>query len=838
MSKVLITADLHLGDYRNHNLFDDPQFRLNQFRKLSERFLDILENYNVKTIIIAGDFFHVAAPRPVVVNRGIDFLETLTKKAEIYLIRGNHDTDARRGEITKESTLLSVCDRLNHVFYRHREYATIGGKRFYFLGWTPNTEEEIDHLTAIGGTDVFIGHFQPGTVKIGQRGFLLEGGRVIPDVPPWKIGFVGDVHTHQIAPGNIVIPGVPIQHSFNDPEDTGVILFDTKTFEWTRIETQVPGKWDFLHFRITDEPSQQDKWVILRPETYTESSRMQRTFEKKLDVLAVINEQIAHHHLAEVHSDIFHSVSKEEVRQEVDLNFLIERILIHDFRSIKHFEWNGLGEGIKLLFGNNGTGKSSLVSALMFALSGEGSARTLTRRGSNNMYVEVTLLYGRLKHTLRRGWSTSGKIRYWINDVEQQAENQRALLEKIEDNLPFLRFVDLIHHQQDRPGFLSSYNYSARVDLISRVLGLRIVQALYEEAQRRLLDLDRQLATLRAKIATVNAIVEQETLVDFTYREIIDDGKENNLKTLRNSIRSLVREERRKHNEISTQKTTLIGCIERTTYDVASLKDRIDRLRRKSCFTCGQTIDDEKYEVLFSGISTEISTKTAALADYHERLNRLDVPSTELVERLEARLEQTLGRLSEISLTREHCEKLTQLKTRIEGAKTELLNFRNEHSLLIKKQEKCQDYKALLDSTGPIMRTLLLLISDTLSSDILRVKAHKQLVSGEIRPDFGVELSVAGLWVSYDDASGGQKTVADIMILEKLLHIAGGLGLLIFDETFKFLDGENLEKIVEVIKRMPCSNIFIVSHVDSFPMWDSSISTRLDENNMTKYTIH
>jgi DNA repair exonuclease SbcCD ATPase subunit len=85
--------------------------------------------------------------------------------------------------------------------------------------------------------------------------------------------------------------------------------------------------------------------------------------------------------------------------------------------------------------------------------------------------------------------------------------------------------------------------------------------------------------------------------------------------------------------------------------------------------------------------------------------------------------------------------------------------------------------------------------------------------------------------------SGGQKTLTDLVLLEKLIQLAGGLGLIIFDETFKFLDGENLEKVVDVLKHMHCSSIFIVSHVEGFPYWDASIHTSLDENNATRYTI-
>lgn len=841
-----------MAAYQQHNLFNDPLFRLNQFSTLCKRLLNIIENENIKTCIIAGDFFNVAAPRPIIVNRGVAFLEALATKTEVYIIRGNHDVDARSGEITKESTLLSVCDRLLHVNHCHKEFRDIGGGTFYFLGWAPNTNEEIEFLRQRGGCDVFIGHFQPGRVSIGQRGQFLDGGITVLDSPPWKIGVVGDIHTHQVCKGNIIIPGVPIAHNFNDPLNPSVIILDTKTLEWKRIFTIVPGQWDFLQFSAAyngpnDIISSNNPYIVKQATLSDEHRQIQKTFEKRLDVASIIDEEVKKHHLELVHKEILHCVPKE-ITREVNLNFTLERLVIHNFRSIQHFEWDNMKGGVVLLYGDNGTGKSSLVDALMFALSGNGSGRTLKRKGSDELYVEITLFYDQRTHTLRRGWTTSGKLRYWVNDVEQQAENQRALLEKIEDNLPFIRFTDLFYHQQDRPGFLSSYNYAARVDLISRVLGLRIVQALHDEANKRLLDFDQQLATLRSRIATVNAIVEQEALVEVTFmEEVIDDGgrnKENNLTMLRNSLRSLVSEERRKHTEISTQKTTLVGRIERTTNDVATLTKRRNEFRNgRRCFNCGKTVDDEEYEVLFERDSKEISSKTTDLIKWKQELSSLGAspPSTDLLIRLENRLDGVVQALSQIVVSREYKDRLARFTEQIERAKSELLTLRTEQTLCLSKRGGLQDYTRLLDSSGSIMRTLLFAVSEIFNlntNNNLRVQTHKTLVNGEIRPDFDVEIKVNNTWVPYDSASGGQKTLADIMILEKVVQLAGGIGILILDESLRFLDGRNVEKVVDVVKNIGGSTIFIVSHLEGFPYFDTSIFTNLNsEDGSTMYTF-
>jgi DNA repair exonuclease SbcCD nuclease subunit len=163
MAKVLITADIHINDYRNHNLFDNPEFRLHQFKKLSQRLVSIIqERPEIEAVIIAGDFLHVAAPRPYVTNKAFEFLSNIAERCPVYLTHGQHDIDTRRTGIA-ENTLLSLCNHNKDVYYLHKESVTLGGCEFYFLGWVPNTEEEFANLERKGGTDVLIGHFQPGS---------------------------------------------------------------------------------------------------------------------------------------------------------------------------------------------------------------------------------------------------------------------------------------------------------------------------------------------------------------------------------------------------------------------------------------------------------------------------------------------------------------------------------------------------------------------------------------------------------------------------------------------------------------------------------------------------
>ena len=834
MTKVLITGDVHIMDYRQHNLFDDPQFRLKQFDKLADRIVNLAAGTKAEALIIAGDFLHVANPRPYIVNAAFDFLNKVTEELDVFLTHGQHDFDSRT-KMSGQHTLLRLCELIPRVYYYHHGGQHIGNARFHFLGWEPNWDELIRDIPEC---DVLIGHAQPKDVRIGQRGLTMFGGENIPtgNEAPFKLAFLGDIHYHQHR-DNWVIPGTPIQHSYNDHPDVGLILLDTSTLEWKRVPTIVPKHWEFLQLLVSDEPDS-NPYVVTRAKKSTASATIQTRIERSLDTLAVIESAVEESQLETLHTRLLNHVPKT-VREEVDLNFSLDSVKIQNFRSIGNFEWDEISEGVKLVSGRNGTGKSSLVNALMFALAGQGSARNFTKQGTKNMSVEVSVIYGRLKHTIRRGWATSGKTQYLINDEEQPAENQRALVQKIGENLPFLQFVDLFYHDQHRPGFLASYNYAARVDLVSRVLGLKIVNELHQAATLDALHIEEEMAKLREKIASVTAIADQEDLVDFTIMENVDEDTEENFRRLKQSTMELLDQRRREREKIAGEKAVCVSSIQRTTAALGQSNQRRAEVETGKCYTCGELLSGEKHSEILEQIGEEIRTHERTLNELQAELDQFSTEFLDAeIEQLESRYDVVTTRYAEVIALREQVESLAELKNSIDLAKQQLGVLTQEMNELETALSESKSYRHLMDANGPVMRSLLTSVSEILTSDTIRVRAHKALANGELRPDFGVDMKVAGQgWVAYDELSGGQKTVADLTILEKLIKLVGGVGILIFDETFKHLDNENLELVVDIVKEMQCHSTFIISHADGFPYWDLAIQTGIDKSGSTVYTL-
>jgi len=84
----------------------------------------------------------------------------------------------------------------------------------------------------------------------GRTLFTHVRGEIPPHVQPeidlrkldeWELVIAGDLHSHSNSQRNIVYPGSPVTTSFHrNPVDTGVLLFDSETMDWSWMKLKLP----------------------------------------------------------------------------------------------------------------------------------------------------------------------------------------------------------------------------------------------------------------------------------------------------------------------------------------------------------------------------------------------------------------------------------------------------------------------------------------------------------------------------------------------------------------------------------------------------------------------
>ena len=246
MSKILVTADIHLYNYSNYN--NGKYSRLSQFIVLAKIMVDFCLKSSIKHIFICGDLLDRYTPEPIVLHTLHKFLNKLTDVADVWICHGNHDCCKQSPD--PEHIYYSVIENPK-VHYLHNQEVNLGGRKFYFKGWEPHPKYE-----NTSGADVLVTHayVQGATLASGME--IRESGVAID--APYKLIIAGDIHKFQKI-GKILIPGTPIQNSFSDSSDTGFCVLETDDLSWERISTaNCP---DFIKFCYSDDPRISDKQV-------------------------------------------------------------------------------------------------------------------------------------------------------------------------------------------------------------------------------------------------------------------------------------------------------------------------------------------------------------------------------------------------------------------------------------------------------------------------------------------------------------------------------------------------------------------------------------------------
>ncbi|WP_435363404.1 metallophosphoesterase [Haloarchaeobius sp. DYHT-AS-18] len=90
---ALVLSDLHLGKAHASSV----DFPLNEGTEMADRLSALLDSFDPETVVFAGDVLHTFTTVPVPARDALDGLTDLvTDRAELVLVRGNHDTQLDR----------------------------------------------------------------------------------------------------------------------------------------------------------------------------------------------------------------------------------------------------------------------------------------------------------------------------------------------------------------------------------------------------------------------------------------------------------------------------------------------------------------------------------------------------------------------------------------------------------------------------------------------------------------------------------------------------------------------------------------------------------------------
>ena len=511
MSKILAVADIHINDYPNRN--PSNRYRLYQTRTVAQNIIEAGKTYGCEYIVLAGDVVEHYLIKPYIQYEVKLFLDTIMANfREGYIIWGNHDLQGRLIDQDISDACLGVM-LPDNLHYAHQEIINIDGKKIGFSNWMP----EFDLAWISDKVDVLFTH---ATINYSPSASdFLESQKL--DESKFDLAICGDIH-RMATIGKYVSIGIPQRCKLSDSEDLSGVVYDcpSGTYTWVNLNPHD----NLLKFKVTTDVTEQDRWdeptktwYVYKPENLALSPDQGSNLKVSSwdQVEELINDFVIKSGLAGVHGEILKNVGNID-DQEVDFNFNLIRLTCKNWRSIED-ETIYFKKGDKIfLQGSNGSGKSSLLSALKYAFvnpsakgTGISSLKPFVQFGKKTCSTEVEFDYQGNNYVIFRS-SGQGQNSYglWINGEKQKHASKAAFEDDIQERFKFISYLnDVEFFDSEHHRFIGGMSPDRRIEVMSKCLKLDRIDALHLVALEWLNQLKLEIQGWETKVAEVEKVL-------------------------------------------------------------------------------------------------------------------------------------------------------------------------------------------------------------------------------------------------------------------------------------------------------------------------------------------
>ena len=545
----------------------------------------------------------------------------------------------------------------------------------------------------------------------------------------------------------------------------------------------------------------------------------------------------------------------------------LEKLIIKNFLSFKLAHLDLLNQGLVLISGLNGSGKSSLTSkAITWGLFGQtpSGLKGDSIENKNKLPTEPTevIIWLDDGSYIRRGRNP--------NFVEISGEQFR-LASDCQDhinnliNKDFKTFLNTDYFGQDRQIRFLDQSPKFQLELLEEILKLdsldKYIQKTSEEIKEieyKLISLKRQEDAIYGILCTLNnqCIIEAKSINTKNIRRdfLLNQQKNNTDYTV------LIE----KRDELVIRKKTIEDRLIELRSDIEqknnlqfTLKANLDSLRKQVrliqdsiCPTCNQKTnkdltdklkEDQKrlaeeipivlneYDSLIKDFSILQIQEKSLQKEQKDIYNELIDLNKDIVlgTGLEVEIKNIDAAIKDIRNSLKSLENLIQFNNdQTEKNKKEINELEKKLSIYkFWKSAFSKDFKTfVIQQTLPYLEDranhhLRLLNNPQIS---LKFSNTKELKNGEERDGLSITASISNGGASYDALSGGEKQIASFAVglaLSEIADFGGGQSsnVIILDEPFTELDNKNCENVIlylqnELIKRK--STILLISNDD------------------------
>lgn len=564
-------------------------------------------------------------------------------------------------------------------------------------------------------------------------------------------------------------------------------------------------------------------------------------------------------------------------------------IIIEGFCSIPYLELNLGSKGITVIRGATGEGKTTILSALVWGaygknLKGKSDVNTWEKyRPKNYNGTKVEIYFGKdgKTHKITRCLKYKGEVNgakgkdrliYEIDAVEVSEKNKGDIQALINADLgmSYSLFMNSILFGQGMKRLIQESS-SDKKDLFEEIFELEylskardIAKGYYTEALREYNEISQKYSSSKEKKQSIqrmlddlkkqanhvkNDLSSRVKVLEKKLSLLAKAKKENELKetvTYKNRIEQRIQEARDNQKELlnkinDAKKKTRVSLEEFIGVIIKLLKRGDIKNSLKRLMEVKKAFGDiERLQDKCSKLADKISNyrdKLEELRDQEYEANKvqrdIDLTHVEIKKLLsEKRAGVNLG------LIKKYKTQLSTISDKLQSIESEMEE----------KRAKVDNYKWVMDDPlgnrgikAFLFESSLDILNETLESysEVLGFSILFYVDIQGVKKDFNTQIIMDGIEVSYEELSGGQKTLVNLAMafaMNEVMTKAKGINIAFLDEVFENLSSEYVDLVIGLIRKIyKDKTLYLISHQESLPIPNAMVLTVTRERGLSQY---